>query len=90
VVLEDGGVLVVGGYHPSTGALASVERYEPATDTWSAAPALRVARRGAGVVRLEGGEVLVVGGANDVAGTLGTSERYAPAWTYLTTLTPTR
>ncbi|WP_239470312.1 Kelch repeat-containing protein [Archangium violaceum] len=77
---EDGRVRVrvVGGFHVMSGALASVESYDVASNTWSAEPALRTARRGAGLVRLPDGAVLVVGGSNDLEGTLATSERYAP------------
>ncbi|MFL5345110.1 MAG: Kelch repeat-containing protein [Hyalangium sp.] len=78
VLTEDGAVLVVGGYHGSSGTLASAERFDPATGTWSMVTALQVPRRGGGVVRLPGGEVLLVGGFNDAGGTLASVERYVP------------
>ena len=71
-VMEDGRVLVVGGSHASTGALASVERYDPVADTWSEEPPLQEARRGAALLSLEEGAVRVVGGG------LSPSERYVP------------
>ncbi|MFY0527672.1 Kelch repeat-containing protein [Archangium gephyra] len=78
LVTHEGRVLVVGGFHVMSGALASVESYDPAANTWSVEPALGSARRGAGLVRLEDGALLVVGGSNDLEGTLATSERYEP------------
>lgn len=61
VTLPDGTILVVGG-QDDAGPVATVERYDPATDTWSAAPSLGTARWGAGVA-LSGGEVIVAGGS---------------------------
>ncbi len=78
VVSADGTVLVVGGYHFSSGTLAAAERFDPAMGTWSLVTSLQVPRRGAGVVRLSGGEVLLVGGFNDAGGTLASTERYVP------------
>jgi len=78
VASMDGTVLVVGGYHFSSGTLASAERFDPATGTWSLVTSLQAPRRGAGVMRLPDGEVLLVGGFNDAGGTLATSERYVP------------
>jgi hypothetical protein len=78
VISADGTVLVMGGYHFSSGTLASAERFDPATGTWSLVTSLQVPRRGAGVMRLAGGEVLLVGGFNDAGGTLASTERYVP------------
>jgi hypothetical protein len=78
VISADGTVLVVGGYHFSSGTLGSAERFDPATGTWSLVTSLQVPRRGAGVMRLPGGEVLLVGGFNDAGGTLASTERYVP------------
>lgn len=78
IVTSEGSVLVVGGYHFSSGTLSEAERFDPATGAWSLVTALRVPRRGAGVVPLTGGEVLLVGGFNDAGGTLANTERYLP------------
>lgn len=56
--LGDGRVLVTGG-----DAVTGAEIYDPATDQWSLAEAMRVPRQGYGAILLNDGRVLVVGGA---------------------------
>jgi N-acetylneuraminic acid mutarotase len=75
-LLEDGRVLVVGGY--GRGDLRS-ELYDPATGTWSPASAPSVPRAGHTATLLADGRVLVVGGAETAL-----AEIYEPAtgeWT---------
>lgn len=55
--LGDGRVLVTGG-----DAVTGAEIYDPATDQWSLAEAMRVPRQGHGAILLNDGRVLVVGG----------------------------
>lgn len=78
--LDDGTVLVVGGSFPAT---SSAERYDPASERWTAAGATATARRGHSATRLADGRVLVAGGLTccDVAGEVlaGTAEVFDPA-----------
>lgn len=61
-LLADGRVLVAGGWadSPSSGGLASVEFYNPATRQWSAGPAMAQPRYGHSAVPLLDGRVLVL------------------------------
>ncbi|MGW1992771.1 DUF6603 domain-containing protein [Embleya sp. NPDC001921] len=69
-VLADGSVLVTGGDAteiPAAGRLtlaplASAERYDPGTDTWTAVPGMPAGRAGHRALRLRSGKVLVLGG----------------------------
>ncbi|WP_437654676.1 Kelch repeat-containing protein [Sorangium sp. So ce1182] len=96
-VLQDGRVLVVGGYpeldafpYTDTEALSlrEVEIYDPATRTWSPAAPLGQRRRGHAAVLLPNGHVLVAGGrATNEQGfgpEIRSTETYDPAsntWT---------
>lgn len=71
MVTFQGRVLVAGGFHARTGALASVESYDPVADTWREEPALVSARREVVLLPLEDGAAWVAGGE---AG----GERYEP------------
>ena len=62
-VLQDGRVLLVGG-RGTAGALASVEIYDPVSDTLSAAAVLSSARSQHTATVLSDGRVLVVGGVS--------------------------
>jgi N-acetylneuraminic acid mutarotase len=82
-LLDDGRVLVAGGFDDSAGFLASVEIYDPASGRWEAAAALSHGRTGHTATVLEDGAVLVAGGAADGGGVAGV-EVYDPAadrWT---------
>ncbi len=62
-LLDDGRALVVGGQEPEEDqVLASVEIFDPATGSWSAASAMEENRSGHAAILLDGGRVLVVGG----------------------------
>jgi N-acetylneuraminic acid mutarotase len=87
-LLQDGRVLVVGGYSTGywdygAGYVGTSEIYEPSTGTWnySATSSLSQPRVGHQAVRLHDGKVLVVGGTNDPDGVvnLSTAELYDPA-----------
>jgi len=67
-LLTDGRVMVAGGLDDQGKALASVEFYDVAKDTWSDGPSLRIARSRHTMTALPDGSVLVVGG-EDVDGT---------------------
>ncbi|WP_433932686.1 Kelch repeat-containing protein [Sorangium cellulosum] len=96
-VLQDGRVLVAGGYpeldafpYTDAGALSlqQVEIYDPATRTWSPAAPLGRGRAGHAAILLPNGHVLVAGGRQinrQTAGAeLASAETYDPAsntWT---------
>jgi hypothetical protein len=65
-VLGDGRVLFAGGWKlPAQQEVATVDVYDPRTQTWAPGPALPDPRRDASAVTLPDGRVLVLGGADD-------------------------
>lgn len=78
--LDDGRVLVAGGFNSHAGTLASVELYDPATGTFTASgSSLMVPRELYTATRLPDGRVLLVGGFNTHSGrTLVSAEWYDP------------
>jgi len=79
-LLQDGRVLVAGGYGantPHTGA----EVFTPATNAWSATPAMAQARSYHTATLLPGGDVLVAGGETEINNDSGLThaEIYRPA-----------
>jgi hypothetical protein len=63
-LLPDGRVVVIGGerIQPRRDMLASVEIYDPATDTWSPSTALPESRANHTATLLDDGTILVIGG----------------------------
>lgn len=78
VALEDGSVLLVGGWTGS-GPTASVERYVPAKGRFEPAGELLEARDGFSATLLGDGTLLVVGGYADGMRRLASAERFDPA-----------
>ncbi len=81
-LLQNGEVLVVGGYNYTTGFLTSAELYEPAKGKWTFTGSTSVSRSGDGVLLLPNGQVLVAGGNNmNVSGApaLASAELYNPS-----------
>jgi N-acetylneuraminic acid mutarotase len=76
-LLDDGKVLVAGGYDDAHGQLTSAELFDPAHDTWSPTGSLDEARDSATATALPDGDVLVAGGDGG-AGALATAEVYDP------------
>jgi hypothetical protein len=76
-LLEDGRVLVAGGFDTLGGFLGSAEIYDPREGTWSRAAGLRHRRTGHTATLLEDGGVMVAGGAGD-GGSLVSVEVYEP------------
>jgi hypothetical protein len=62
VALQDGTILITGGYASKTGILNSAEIYHPDTNTWTETLPLLSARRSASAVLLKNGKALIVGG----------------------------
>ena len=79
VRLDDGRVLLAGGFNFTDDVLASAELYDPASGTFAPTGSLAEPRDpGARAAKLADGRVLVAGGYNN-AGPLATAEVYDPA-----------
>jgi N-acetylneuraminic acid mutarotase len=61
-----GGVMVMGSIH--RGIVATVEEYDPVTDTWATRAPMPTARSGLGLVRGANGRLYAFGGSMDVGG----------------------
>jgi hypothetical protein len=79
ITLNNGTVLIVGGYDSSQNALASAEIYDPATGVFTATDRMNVARRNFGITLLDDGSVLVTGGYDASFNSLASAETYDPA-----------
>lgn len=91
VLLQNGRVLVIGGYDLNT-VFATTELYDPATNTWSSTASLHGPRVEETATLLGDGTVLVAGGADD-ANPVTTAERYDPqtdTWTVVAPLNEAR
>lgn len=80
VLLQNGLVLVAGGYSQRSGSLASAELHDPATGTWTATGSVAAGRADFLMILLPNGEVLAAGGGSSSTST----ELYNPAagtWT---------
>jgi len=94
--LADGSVLVAGGTWDdglgNMGFASGAERFNPSTNTWSAAGTLNVPRYWHQAVRLQDGRVLVVGGYA-ASGPTATAEIYNPttnAWAQVSSMSGSR
>ena len=78
--LDDGRILIAGGFHARRGTLDAVELYDPATGAFTASgSSLTVPRELFTATRLPDGRVLLVGGFNTHTGrTLVSAEIYDP------------
>lgn len=79
VRLQNGKVLVAGGYSSPGVILASAELYDPDTGTWSATGALSSAQQFHTAALLPNGKVLITGGLGANFSVLNTAELYDPA-----------
>lgn len=80
-LLPNGKVLVVGGYHVTTGGDASCELYDPASKSWSSAASLNYPRYRHTATLLPNGQVLVAGGTATLGPPISTTaELYDPLY----------
>jgi len=81
-LLQDGRVLVVGGYvclNQTGCSTKTAEIYNPIANTWSVVAPMSADRGRHDAILLHDGRVLVAGGGSDTPGASGTAEIYNPA-----------
>jgi N-acetylneuraminic acid mutarotase len=80
VLLNNGQVLITGGYDPGTGPLNTAEVYDPVSDVFLAVTStMTTPRISHAMTLLNGGQVLIVGGTSGANGTaLASTETYNP------------
>jgi len=76
----------IGGINGSGNRLASVERFDPTTGTWSTVAALPQARSGAAAVYDGAGHIFVFGGATSTSSRTSTALKYTVATNTWTTV----
>ena len=90
ILLNDGTVLVVGGWSslggPDLGVEATAEVYNPHTATFTATGILNVARACDTITLLDDGTVLIVGGSDSSGNALSSAEIYDPSSGVFTTI----
>lgn len=77
-VLDDDAIIVTGGFDAAGRALASVERWDRAGQSWQSLPPLREARHGHRATLLADGRLLVTGGFGIDGKALSTAELWDP------------
>jgi len=78
IALNDGRVLITGGYDANENALASSEIYDPTSGKFTPTGSLNTARRNFGMTLLDNGMVLVTGGYDAAFHALASAEIYDP------------
>lgn len=86
IQLNDGTILVTGGYDASGNGLASTELYSPATGVFTTSGSLNTACRDCAITLLDDGTVLVTGGYDSSFNDLARAEIYDPATGVFTTI----
>lgn len=83
-VLKDGSVLVLGGADDQDNAIASAERYMPASNSWHSVASMHQPRFDHTATLLDDGRVMVVGGVGEQNQVLNSVEIFDPStesWT---------
>ncbi|HXI13737.1 MAG TPA: kelch repeat-containing protein [Thermoanaerobaculia bacterium] len=76
-LLNDGTVLIAGGFAGNSGGLSSAEVFDPKTNSFTSVKSMSAARSGHTATSLPGGRVLIAGGYN--GDYLDSAELYDPA-----------
>lgn len=76
ILLNNGQVLIIGGFTSSVVVTASCELYNPTTGVWTTTGNMNVARAGHCTFLLDNGNVLVCGGQNGSGTALNSTEIY--------------
>ena len=79
ITLNNGTVLITGGYDFRENALASSELFDPATGTFTPTGSLNTARRNFSITLLDNGTVFVAGGYDANFNILASAEIYDPS-----------
>ena len=86
IPLNDGTVLVTGGYDANGNGLASTELYHPATGVFTTSGSLNTACRNCAITLLDDGTVLVTGGYDISFNSLARAEDSSVGWAHRPTL----
>jgi hypothetical protein len=81
-VLNNGTILIAGGYN--TASSATAELYNPTTGVFSSVGSMATARHNHTATLLNNGMVLIAGGINSATGNLASAELYNPSTTTFT------
>jgi N-acetylneuraminic acid mutarotase len=76
--VSNGKIYAIGGMNSGI-SLATVEEYDPATDTWTTRSSMPTARHGLGVAAAPNGKIYAIGGVSDGSVDISTVEEYDPA-----------
>jgi hypothetical protein len=77
--LADGSVVVAGGIDRTGKAIASVERFDPASKAWRTLPSMNTPRHSHTAILLGDGRLMVAGGANQDGEPIASVEIWDPA-----------
>jgi len=77
-LLNNGQVLMAGGWNAAYQVLASTESYDPGSGTFTVTASLGTGRQGHAAALLNNGTVLISGGWDANSNTLGSTEIYDP------------
>lgn len=79
IQLDNGEILVTGGYNNASTIITSAEIYNPATGLWTATGSMNVARYLPTITKLNDGKILVTGGLDATSTRVNSAELYDPA-----------
>jgi N-acetylneuraminic acid mutarotase len=78
--VSNGKLYAIGGVNSADGAIATVEEYDPTTDSWASKAPMPTARSGLGLAAAGNGKLYAIGGfgLGTVQGAIATVEEYDP------------